>query len=160
MPQTDSSSEFILYTDGACLGNPGPGGWAAVIINEQKREIAGGFARTTNNRMEIHALLQALRDIPENSEVTAYTDSKYLHDALDKGWLEKWQKNGWKTSSKSPVKNKDLWQELISLLQKQNLSLKWVPAHSGQEENERCDHLAKKQAERSDLPVDKGYEKS
>lgn len=158
MNNTEQSSEIVLYTDGACLGNPGPGGWAAVIINDKTREISGGFAKTTNNRMEINALIQALKNIPENSNVTAYTDSKYLHDALDKGWLKKWQKNGWKTASKSPVKNKDLWEELISLLNKHNLNLKWVPGHSGQNENERCDHLAKKQAERSDLPVDKGYE--
>ena len=158
MTNNKSDSGVVLYTDGSCLGNPGPGGWAAVIHNDKTREISGGFSRTTNNRMEINALVQALKNIPENSDVTAYTDSKYLHDALDKGWLKKWQKNGWKTASKSRVKNKDLWEELVAMLEKHNLNLKWVPAHTGQKENERCDYLAKTEAQKPNLPIDKGYE--
>lgn len=158
MRDNENKSRVVLYTDGSCLGNPGPGGWAALIIDGETREISGGFTRTTNNRMEINALVQGLKSIPENSRVSAYTDSKYLHDALDKGWLQKWRKNGWRTSSKTPVKNRDLWEELISLLEKQNLTLNWIQAHNGQRQNERCDELAKQEAQRTDLPVDVGYE--
>ncbi|MFP4392012.1 MAG: ribonuclease HI [Desulfohalobiaceae bacterium] len=145
----------VIYTDGSCLGNPGPGGWAAVLSwGEAQKEISGGLAGTTNNRMELLAAIQALKSLKKRCQVDLYTDSRYLHDALRKGWLKRWQKNGWQTAAKNPVKNQDLWQELQKLLDRHQVSLHWVQAHQGQEENELCDRLAKEQAARTDLPVD------
>jgi ribonuclease HI len=147
----------IIYTDGSCLGNPGPGGWAAVLAwGESKKEISGGLAETTNNRMELMAAIKALQSLKKSCQVDLYTDSRYLHDALQKGWLRRWQKNGWQTSAKNPVKNQDLWQKLQRLLDRHQVDLYWVQAHQGQKENELCDRLAKEQAMRSDLPPDTG----
>lgn len=149
--------ETVVYTDGACLGNPGPGGWAALIRQEGKwNEISGGYKDTTNNRMELLALIRALEHLDRPCRVEAYTDSRYLHDALNKGWLKRWSRNGWRTASKKPVKNQDLWHRLLKELQRHRVSLNWTPAHSGQRENERCDQLAKEQAKRPDLPEDNG----
>jgi ribonuclease HI len=149
--------QAYIYTDGACLGNPGPGGWAAVLLeNGDRREISGGKAGTTNNRMELMACIQGLQALRRPTKVTVVTDSRYLHDALTKGWLRKWRSNGWKTSARTPVKNRDLWEELLPLLQRHQVSLKWTPGHQGQPENERCDALAKAAALGEDLPVDIG----
>jgi len=99
-------TKVIIYADGACLGNPGPGGWGAVLLDgRQRREISGGFRRTTNNRMELLAVIQALESLQKASSVEIFTDSKYLHDAVNKGWLVKWRRNGWRTSERKPVKN-------------------------------------------------------
>jgi ribonuclease HI len=161
MPEPEQTPHVTVYTDGACLGNPGPGGWAALILSgENRREIAGGYRRTTNNRMEIAALLQALKDLETPCRVEAYTDSRYLNDALNKGWIANWVRNGWRTASKKPVKNRDLWEALLEQLRRHRVSLNWTRAHSGQEENERCDHLAKLQAQKSNLPGDPGMESS
>lgn len=150
--------EATIYIDGACFSNPGPGGWAAVIITEKlSKEIFGGFSETTNNRMELKALIEALKALNKNCKVSVITDSRYLHDALNKGWLRRWLSNGWKTSSKKPVKNRDLWQELIPLLDKHKLCIQWTKAHQGLEMNERCDFLAKKAASMDTLPNDPGY---
>ena len=150
-------TEVVIYTDGACLGNPGPGGWAALIFTgDERREIRGGYRHTTNNRMEITALIKGLEYLETPSRVRAYTDSRYLNDALNKGWLAGWEKNGWRTASKKPVKNQDLWKRLLELLRRHRVSLQWTRAHSGQEENERCDKLAKQEAQKTDLPKDPG----
>lgn len=161
MSESGSRTKVIVYTDGACLGNPGPGGWAAIVKSGQDcRELVGGYRRTTNNRMEISALIGALQYLQAPCSVEAYTDSRYLNDALNKGWLEGWVRNGWRTASKKPVKNRDLWEELRKLLQRHEVSLNWTRAHSGQKENERCDHLARQQARKKDLPGDPGMESS
>lgn len=154
---TNNLPEVTIYTDGACLGNPGPGGWAAILyFKNNKKEIVGGNTGTTNNRMELKAVILALKSLPQSYKVTIFTDSKYLHDALVKGWLIRWQKNGWQTSSKTAVKNQDLWKELIPLLKKHQITMKWVKGHDGQPENERCDLLAKKEAKKGNYPLDSG----
>jgi len=157
MPESEPARQVTIYTDGACLGNPGPGGWAALIKSGGScREITGGYKRTTNNRMEILALVQALKHLENPSSVQAYTDSRYLNDALNKGWLKGWLKNGWRTASKKPVKNRDLWEALLAQLERHSVRLSWTRAHSGQRENERCDDLARLQAQEENLPEDPG----
>ena len=147
------------YTDGSALGNPGPGGWGTILEHKQKtRELSGGFARTTNNRMELLAAIQALEALTRKASVDLYTDSKYLCDAVNKHWIRGWVKNGWKTSAKKPVKNQDLWTRLIPLLAKHEVRFHWVKGHNGHPENERCDQLAKEAASGNDLAVDEGYE--
>ena len=151
----NQKAEITLFTDGACLGNPGPGGWAALIdIQGERREVTGGWADTTNNRMELKAVIEGLKTLPPNSRAHVVTDSRYIHDALTKGWLRRWQHNGWKTASKSPVKNQDLWTELATLLGKHEVSIEWTRGHHGHSENERCDVLAKKAASMARLPLD------
>jgi ribonuclease HI len=153
------NKRVTIYTDGACLGNPGPGGWGAVLIQDQARwELSGGYKRTTNNRMELMAVIGALRSVTSTSVfVELYTDSKYLHDAVNKGWLDKWKRNGWRTADKKPVKNRDLWLELDGLLQSYQVQFHWVRGHSGHPENEHCDKLASEAALGSHLPDDAGY---
>ncbi len=154
------TSVVRLYTDGACLGNPGPGGWAAVLLygGEARKELSGGYAKTTNNRMEMLALIEGLKALKRPCRVKVWTDSRYLHDGLTKGWLQKWQKNGWKTAAKKAVKNKDLWQELATLTNRHQIELHWVRGHSGDPENERCDVLAKAAANQPGLAKDPGHE--
>lgn len=155
--KTAEHFDCIIYTDGACSGNPGPGGWAAILITgDQRREISGGLAGTTNNRMEIMAMLKGLEAMEERSKALVITDSRYLHDALNKGWLRRWQQNGWQTSGKKPVKNQDLWQKMLNMLKRHDVSIQWTPAHQGQRENERCDQLARAAASKRQLPVDSG----
>lgn len=136
-------TEIIIYTDGACSGNPGTGGWGAVIKHGDKtHDIYGGEEHTTNNRMELKACLEALKFTPEKFLVVVRTDSKYVKDGITI-WLKNWKKNGWKTASNKPVKNRDLWQELDSLSSIRKVTWEWVPAHKGEENNERADMLAK-----------------
>lgn len=147
-----------VFTDGSCLGNPGPGGWAAILrCNGQEREMAGGYALTTNNRMEILAVLEALETLRETCTIELFTDSQYVRNAVEKKWLASWQRNGWKTADKKPVKNRDLWERLVPHLKRHTISFRWVRGHSGHPENERCDVLARSQAERSGLPADPGF---
>lgn len=132
-----------IYTDGACSGNPGAGGWGAVLkYKEHKKEISGYAPETTNNRMELTAVIEALSALKEACEVTICSDSQYFCNAITKGWAEAWQKNGWKKSDKKPALNADLWQKLLSLLQKHKINIVWVKGHAGHPENERCDYLA------------------
>jgi ribonuclease HI len=148
-----------VYTDGSALGNPGPGGWGAILEHRNKnKELSGGFTRTTNNRMEILAAIEALEALTKKASVDLYTDSKYLCDAVNKNWIRGWMKNGWKTSAKKPVKNQDLWTRLIPLLARHEVRFHWVKGHNGHPENERCDVLAKEAASGINLAVDKGYE--
>lgn len=139
-----------IYTDGSCLGNPGAGGWAAVIVDEQNRreEIFGGEDSTTNNRMELTAALRALEKIPSGASVELFTDSNYLKNAFTNGWLAKWKSNGWKTAKKSPVLNQDLWRELDAVIAARDVKFNWVKGHAGNFFNERCDTLARTFAEK------------
>lgn len=132
-----------IYTDGACSGNPGKGGWGAILIyNETEKEISGGEAHTTNNRMELTAVIMALKKLKEPCEVTLTTDSKYVCDAITKGWVYSWKNNGWKKADKKPALNVDLWEQLLPLLETHKVEFVWVKGHNGHEYNERCDALA------------------
>lgn len=151
-------SEVTIFTDGACLGNPGPGGWAAIVRDGSgEKTIAGGFRRTTNNRMEICAVVNALCPLPAGRLVTLVTDSQYVCNAVEKRWLAGWRRNGWRTSAKTPVKNRDLWERLLPLLERHTVRFRWIRGHSGHPENERCDEMARGFAGRPDLPVDEGF---
>ncbi|HBR06338.1 MAG TPA: ribonuclease HI [Desulfovibrio sp.] len=153
------SNRVQVFTDGSCLGNPGPGGWAAILrYNGTEKELSGGFSGTTNNRMELRAVINALAALTRTCGVDLYTDSTYIKDAVVKDWLGAWQKNGWKTAAKKPVKNQDLWRELLPLLKSHEVRFHWVRGHAGHPENERCDVLAKTQAARPGQPRDPGAE--
>ena len=142
--------KVIIYTDGACSGNPGPGGWGAVLIyGEARRELSGYDPATTNNRMELLAVIKGLEAIRwHNAEVHVYSDSSYVVNAINKGWLENWKKKGWRKADKSAVLNDDLWKELDKLLSFHNVEFIWVRGHDGHEYNERCDELASGYAEK------------
>lgn len=136
-----------LYTDGACSGNPGPGGWGAILrYNGREKELSGGEPATTNNRMELTAAIEGLSALKEPCDVTLYSDSRYLVDALEKGWAKSWRQKGWKRADGSPALNPDLWERLLSLAEIHNISLVWVRGHDGHPENERCDKMAVEQA--------------
>lgn len=137
--------EVIIYTDGACSGNPGPGGWGAILFyGEHKKEISGGKKDTTNNVMELTAAVEALKMLKFPCEVKLYSDSAYLVNAFEKKWIQNWQKNQWKTASKEPVKNQEIWQELYTLTQTHQVKFYKVKGHSDNEFNNRCDELARK----------------
>ena len=132
-----------IYTDGACSGNPGPGGWCAILrYGEIEKQLSGGEAQTTNNRMELTAVIEALRALKAPCRVELWSDSKYVIDALEKGWAKGWQKRGWVKSDKKPVKNVDLWKALLAAMQPHQVKYIWVKGHDGHPENERCDQLA------------------
>ena len=135
--------KYVIYTDGACSGNPGPGGWGAVILNEEKIDtnISGKEQSTTNNRMELMAPIMALRKIKKASEIIIYTDSIYLKNGITT-WIKNWEKNDWKNSKKKPVKNKDLWLKLNRLSKEKIINWRWVKAHAGNKYNELADKLA------------------
>lgn len=132
-----------IYTDGACSGNPGKGGWGAVLVyNGIEKELSGGELETTNNRMELTAVIEALSKLKEPCEVTLTTDSKYVCDAINKGWLNSWKNNNWKKADKKPALNVDLWQKLLPLLETHRVEFCWVKGHNGHPYNEHCDSLA------------------
>jgi len=134
--------KYKIYTDGACSGNPGKGGWAAIILDEKgQSSISGSYNKTTNNRMELMASIMALKKINNKSEVIIYTDSRYVKDGITV-WIKKWKLNNWKSANKKPVKNKDLWVKLDNLCQKHNVNWKWVKAHAGNKFNNLVDELA------------------
>ena len=138
-----------IFTDGACSGNPGPGGWGAVLrYNGVEKELSGGEKETTNNRMELTAVISALKALKEPCEVTLTTDSKYVCDSVVRGWVYSWQKNNWRKSDKKPALNVDLWEQLLELLEKHYVTFNWVKGHAGHPENERCDKLAFEQSEK------------
>ena len=135
--------KVLIYTDGACSGNPGPGGWGAILFYEDnKKEICGNNPNTTNNIMELTAVIEALKLLKVECEVELYSDSAYVVNAFDKGWIYNWKKNNWKTSGKDDVKNKELWEELDKLTQKHKVKFIKVKGHSDNEFNNRCDYLA------------------
>lgn len=132
-----------IFTDGACSGNPGPGGWGAVLrFAGKEKELSGGEENTTNNRMELTAVIKALEALKEPCEVRLVTDSKYVSDGLSKGWARSWQKNGWRKADKKPALNSDLWERLLTLTDIHGVTVEWVKGHAGHPENERCDRLA------------------
>lgn len=134
---------ITIYTDGACSGNPGPGGWGAILkYNGHLKELNGGEADTTNNRMELMAAISALQSLKEPCQVDLFTDSVYVRDGISK-WIEGWKRNGWKTAAKAPVKNAELWQELDAARKSHQVTWHWVKGHAGHPENERADELAR-----------------
>jgi len=144
---TQKNTKTIIYTDGACTDNPGPGGYAAVILTENERiEISKGFKRTTNNRMELLSVISALEELKTKSKVDLYSDSKYVVDAINRNWLNNWIKNNWIKSDKRRVMNMDLWKQLIPLIKKHDVNFIWLRGHNNVNENERCDQLAKEAA--------------
>lgn len=140
---TPMKNTIEIWTDGACSGNPGPGGWGALLVSgDNRKEIYGGEPQTTNNRMELMAAIEALTALKNASKVTLHTDSTYVKDGLTK-WIHGWKKNGWKTAAKKPVKNQDLWQQLDAACARHDITWKWVKGHAGDEGNERADELAR-----------------
>lgn len=132
-----------IYTDGACSGNPGPGGWGAILkYGGKEKELSGGEAQTTNNRMELTAVIKALSALREPCDVELVSDSKYVLDSIEKGWVYSWKRNNWVKSDKKPALNVDLWEQLLPLLETHKVSFKWIKGHAGHAENERCDRLA------------------
>lgn len=147
-----------IYIDGACSGNPGPGGYGIVIeYNGVKKEKSGGFSNTTNNRMEIMGAIVALEALKEKCSVRVFSDSQYLVNAIMKGWVLRWKANGWMRNRKEKALNPDLWERLLRLCDGHEVEFNWIRGHEGHEENERCDQLARKASMRTDLPVDTGY---
>ncbi len=148
-----------IYTDGACSGNPGRGGVGAVLIyGRHKKELSCGFLRTTNNRMEIFAVIMALRILKEPCEVMLYSDSQYVVNAINKGWVYKWKKNNWMRTAKEKALNVDLWKELLELLDIHSVTFNWVKGHASNVYNNRCDELAVAAAQGEELKEDAGYE--
>ncbi|REL29374.1 ribonuclease HI [Thalassotalea euphylliae] len=148
-----------IYTDGSCLGNPGPGGYGALLIYKaHEKELSQGYQQTTNNRMELLAPIKALQTLKEGCKVTITTDSQYVRQGIT-NWIHNWLKNNWKTASKQPVKNVDLWKQLHAEVQRHEIEWKWVKGHSGHPENERCDELARTAAEGKNLIIDQGFGK-
>jgi ribonuclease HI len=132
-----------IFTDGACSGNPGPGGWGVVLrFGEHEKELSGGEKNTTNNRMELTAAIMGLSALKEKCRVRLVTDSKYVADGITKGWAESWKKNGWRKADKKPALNPDLWEKLLELVSYHEVTIDWVKGHAGHPENERCDKLA------------------
>lgn len=132
-----------IFTDGACSGNPGPGGWGVVLrFGEREKELSGGEKETTNNRMELTAAIEGLSALKEPCKVRLVTDSKYVADGITKGWAESWRKNGWRKADKKPALNTDLWEKLLELIETHEVTIDWVKGHAGHPENERCDKLA------------------
>ncbi len=154
--------EVALYTDGACSGNPGPGGFGVVLLyGEHRKELCGGYRRTTNNRMELLAVIKGLEALKGKCKVTLYSDSKYVLDALTKGWARRWRENGWRRNSKGePAVNPDLWTRLLELCDGHEMRYQWVKGHAGDPENERCDALSTAALARPNLPADDEYERA
>lgn len=141
--------EVEIYTDGACSGNPGPGGWAAVLMyGDKKKEISGRTEQTTNQRMEMKAAVEALKALKYSCRVNLYSDSAYLVNAFNQGWIKKWLRNGWQTSQKKPVENQDLWKELLKLAEKHEIKFIKVKGHADNKYNNRCDELAREEIKR------------
>ncbi len=150
--------EVIIYTDGACSGNPGAGGYGAVLLyGDKRKELSQGYRMTTNNRMEVLAVIKALEILKGQCSVTLYSDSKYVVDAIEKGWVKKWKANGWKRNQKEMASNIDLWERLLELLEKHHVVFHWVKGHADNIENERCDFLARKAIEYGNLLEDEKY---
>lgn len=150
--------KVLIYTDGSSRGNPGPGGYGAMLIcGEHQKECSGGYEKTTNNRMELMAVIVALEALKKPCEVEVFSDSKYVIDSLVKGWIHGWRKRGWVKADKQPLKNTDLWKRLYEAMQPHEVKWIWVKGHAGNRYNERCDRLATRAAKRKNLPVDSGF---
>jgi ribonuclease HI len=141
---------ITLYTDGACSGNPGPGGCGVVLLyKNHRKELSSGYRLTTNNRMEILSVIIGLESLKEPCKVDLYSDSRYVVDAIEKGWAKRWRQNGWKRNKNDPALNADLWERLLDLLDKHQITCHWVRGHTGNPENERCDELARSAVKRT-----------
>ncbi|MCF7957190.1 MAG: ribonuclease HI [Phycisphaerae bacterium] len=167
MPETEKYSELLqqvrLYTDGGCSPNPGPGGYGTILVYGQyRKELSGGYQLTTNNRMEITAVIMGLKALKKKCVVQVYTDSKYVKNTMSLGWAARWRDNGWCRDKKRTKKaiNPDLWQEMLDLCEKHEVEFIWVKGHAGHRENERCDEIAGFAMKKSDLPPDAGYQES
>ena len=160
MSGTDPTLRHVtIHTDGSCLGNPGPGGYGVIMEhNGREKELSGGFRRTTNNRMEILAVIIGLESLMEPCSVTVYSDSRYVVDAIEKGWARKWRANGWMRNKRERALNPDLWERALTALDKHEVELRWVKGHAGNTGNVRADKLAVTAANGKDLPSDKGFE--
>lgn len=135
--------EVTIYTDGACSGNPGTGGWGTILVYKgREREMSGGAAETTNNRMELTAVIEGLKALKEACKVTVVTDSQYVANGINLGWAQSWKANGWRKKDKKPALNPELWDELLTLIAKHEVTIEWVKGHDGHPENERCDKMA------------------
>jgi ribonuclease HI len=153
--------KVTIYTDGACSGNPGPGGYGVVLIyGKHRKEMSGGFRLTTNNRMEIMGAIEGLKALKEPCEATIITDSKLLINTMTKGWAQRWRRNGWIKRNKERVLNIDLWTRLLELCDYHRVNFAWTQGHSGDPENERCDKLAREAAQQENLLTDDAYVKS
>lgn len=151
--------EVVIYTDGGCDPNPGRGGYGVVLqYGDRRKELSGGFRLTTNNRMEIYAAIQGLEALKEPCQVTLYSDSEYLVNAMRKGWARRWKARGWMRNSKEKALNPDLWERLLALCEIHQVTFIWVRGHAGDRLNERCDQLSSQALLRSDLPPDEYYE--
>jgi len=150
--------DVTIYTDGACLGNPGPGGYGVVLLcGDQRKELSGGYRRTTNNRMEITAAIRGLEELKYPCRVKIFTDSQYLSNSIMLGWAKRWRANGWRRNRNEMAVNPDLWARLLDLCDKHEVAFEWVRGHAGDVENERCDVLSVAAAKQKDLPPDPGY---
>jgi ribonuclease HI len=153
--------QVIIYTDGGALGNPGPGGYGAVMLyNQHRKELSGGYRLTTNNRMELMAAITALESLKRPCHITLYTDSRYVADSINLGWARRWRANGWRKSKTERALNPDLWERLLDLLEQHEVRVMWVKGHAGNRENERCDELSVAAARQPDLPADEVYERA
>ncbi len=149
---------ILIYTDRACLGNPGPGGYGAVLLYQgHRKELSGGYRRTTNNRMELMGAIAALEALKQRSKVLLHSDSKYVVDAVEKGWAQEWRRNGWRKPDKQMAMNPDLWERLLAACSRHDVRFQWVKGHAGNVENERCDALANAAAAGQELAADTGY---
>lgn len=160
MARADDLKHVTIYTDGSCIGNPGPGGYGVVLLYQGRRkELSGGFRKTTNNRMEVVAAIKGLEALKEPCRVTLYSDSQYLVEAMEKGWALRWRQDGWRRSKREMALNTDLWEVLLALSEQHTVAFRWVRGHSANPENERCDSLATTAASGSTLLPDEGYER-
>jgi ribonuclease HI len=157
----ESQPHVVIYTDGACLGNPGLGGYGIVLkYKGHRKELSEGFRKTTNNRMELMAAIAALESLNDRCKVTLYTDSQYLVDSLTQGWAQQWREKGWKRNKREKALNPDLWEKLLNLFEQHEVEIKWLRGHAGDVENERADALAGEAAKGNKLKIDHFYEKN
>jgi ribonuclease HI len=156
----ETEADVVIYADGGCSRNPGPGGYGVVLLEgDWRRELSGGFERTTNNRMELTACIKGLEALERTSSVIVYSDSQYVVNGMEKGWARRWKRNDWKRNKNEIAENSDLWSRLLELCDRHTVRFSWVRGHDGNEENERCDVLAVEQTQRHGLPQDRGYGK-
>jgi ribonuclease HI len=154
------TKQVTIYTDGACIGNPGPGGYGVVLLfNGRRKELSSGFRKTTNNRMELLAVIEGLRALTEPCEVMVFSDSQYIVNGMTKGWAKKWEMSNWKLASGGRALNQDLWEQLLRLCERHDVSFRWVRGHTGNRENEQADKLALAAAQSTPLGMDVEYER-
>lgn len=154
------AGKVVIYTDGGCIGNPGPGGYGVVLLHDdQRQELSGGFRLTTNNRMELMACIVGLQALEKKSHVVLFSDSRYVVDSISKGSARRWKANRWMRGKTGKAKNADLWDELLQLIDRHEVAFVWVPGHTGVPENERCDQLSMRAASQKNLPADENFEK-